>query len=113
MTAGYKWKPLRRAAALPASEALVAVWMKHHGTMDRAEVLRLMAEEQARVELWRNDPRARLAALPADQERTGGAGMRGDRTLPCRKPADRHVEQVSYLGVDRPDVPLSFRLREA
>jgi hypothetical protein len=55
MTAGYKWKPLRRAAALPASEALVAVWMKHHGTMDRAEVLRLMAEEQARVELWRND----------------------------------------------------------
>lgn len=55
MTAGYKWKPLQRAVPKPASEALIAAWMKHYPGRSREDVLRMMDEDHARSELWIND----------------------------------------------------------
>ena len=55
MSAGYKWMPLQRTTVmLPPSAALLRVWMEHHGC-DEPTARRLMAEDRARTELWRND----------------------------------------------------------
>lgn len=54
MSAGYKWRPLQRASAKPASLSLLQVWMEHH-KVDEAGARRLMDEDLARKELWRND----------------------------------------------------------
>lgn len=54
MTAGYKWKPLRRCELLPPSEALIAIGM-HDLKTDRAGAIAALNEEAAGCEYWKND----------------------------------------------------------
>lgn len=54
MTAGYKWKPLQRAARKAPAEELIAAWMATFA-IDREAALARMEEEHAKAELWAND----------------------------------------------------------